>query len=67
MRSPPWRLDRRCLGANRYFRRLRAGAVAGHAVADLDPESLAPLLANLDALSSRSSTGRTTLAACTRS
>jgi hypothetical protein len=42
------RLDRRCLGANRYFRRLRAGAVTGHAVADLDPEALAPLLADPD-------------------
>jgi hypothetical protein len=44
-----WRQhDRRCLGTNRYFRRLRVGDLVGHAVADLDPEVLAPLLADPD-------------------
>jgi tRNA A-37 threonylcarbamoyl transferase component Bud32 len=44
-----WRRhDARCLGTNRYFRRLRGGAVAGHAVADLDPPALAGLLADPD-------------------
>lgn len=42
------RRDRRCLGTNRYFRRLRSGAVVGHAVTDLDPAALAPLLADPD-------------------
>jgi tRNA A-37 threonylcarbamoyl transferase component Bud32 len=41
--------DGRCLGSNRYFHRLRSGSVAGHAVADLDPGALAPLLADPDA------------------
>jgi hypothetical protein len=41
--------DGRCVGSNRYFRRLRAGSVSGHAVADLDPGVLAPLLADPDA------------------
>jgi tRNA A-37 threonylcarbamoyl transferase component Bud32 len=45
-----WRkLERRCLGSNRHFRRARAGNVVGHAVADLTNEALAPLLADPDA------------------
>jgi tRNA A-37 threonylcarbamoyl transferase component Bud32 len=45
-----WRkLDRRCLESNRHFRRIRTGDVAGHTVADLTAEALAPLLANPDA------------------
>jgi tRNA A-37 threonylcarbamoyl transferase component Bud32 len=45
-----WRnRDRRCLGSNRYFRRVRCGPLTGHAVADLDPEALAPFLADPDA------------------
>jgi tRNA A-37 threonylcarbamoyl transferase component Bud32 len=43
------RLDCRCVGSNRYFRRLRSAGVVGHAVADLEPEVLAPLLADPDA------------------
>jgi tRNA A-37 threonylcarbamoyl transferase component Bud32 len=44
-----WRQhDRRCLGENRYFRRLGGLEVVGHAVADLDVEALAPLLAAPD-------------------
>jgi tRNA A-37 threonylcarbamoyl transferase component Bud32 len=41
--------DRRCLGSNRYFCRVRSPAVAGHAVADLPPDVLAPFLADPDA------------------
>jgi tRNA A-37 threonylcarbamoyl transferase component Bud32 len=45
-----WRgLDTRCLGTSRHFRRLRGPGVAGHAVADLPAEALAPLLADPDA------------------
>jgi tRNA A-37 threonylcarbamoyl transferase component Bud32 len=45
-----WRkLDRRCLGNNRRFRRVRVGDIAGHAVADLAAEALASLLTNPDA------------------
>jgi tRNA A-37 threonylcarbamoyl transferase component Bud32 len=45
-----WRkLDRRCLGGNRHFQRIRGATVAGHAVADLAAEALAPLLADPDA------------------
>jgi tRNA A-37 threonylcarbamoyl transferase component Bud32 len=45
-----WRkMDRRCLANNRHFRRVRAGDVAGHAVADLLAEALTPLLANPNA------------------
>jgi tRNA A-37 threonylcarbamoyl transferase component Bud32 len=45
-----WRgLDRRCRGVNRHFRRVRGAEVAGHAVADLAPQALAPLLADPDA------------------
>jgi tRNA A-37 threonylcarbamoyl transferase component Bud32 len=43
------KLDRRCLGNNRHFRRVRAGSVVGHAVADFPAESLATLLADPDA------------------
>jgi tRNA A-37 threonylcarbamoyl transferase component Bud32 len=44
-----WRtLDRRCLGTNRYFRAVRHGDVAGHAVADLPPECLRPFLDDPD-------------------
>jgi tRNA A-37 threonylcarbamoyl transferase component Bud32 len=42
------RLDRSCLAANRHFRRVRAGAVTGHAVSDLPAEALAALLADPD-------------------
>jgi serine/threonine protein kinase len=43
------KLDPRCLGGNRHFRRIRSGCLAGHAVADLTAQELAPLLANPDA------------------
>jgi tRNA A-37 threonylcarbamoyl transferase component Bud32 len=44
-----WRnRDRRCLRTNRYYRRLRGGAVTGHAVADLDSAALSALLAEPD-------------------
>ena len=44
-----WRSrDRRCLGGNRWFRRVRSGAAAGHAAADVDSAVLAPLLADPD-------------------
>ena len=44
-----WRSrDRRCLAENRYYGRVRSEAVAGHAVRDLDPAALAPLLADPD-------------------
>jgi len=50
-----WRkMDRRCLGGNRHFRRIRAEGMAGHAVADLSAEALAPLLADPDAPFERS-------------
>jgi tRNA A-37 threonylcarbamoyl transferase component Bud32 len=49
-----WRgMDRRCVNANRRFRRFHVGPMKGHAVADLDPEVLAPLLADPDALFAR--------------
>jgi tRNA A-37 threonylcarbamoyl transferase component Bud32 len=41
--------DRRCRGRGRHFQRLHGKEVAGHAVADLAPEVLAPLLADPDA------------------
>jgi tRNA A-37 threonylcarbamoyl transferase component Bud32 len=45
-----WRnRDRRCLGSNRYFRRLGKGAVTGHAVTDLPPKSLSQILDDPDA------------------
>jgi tRNA A-37 threonylcarbamoyl transferase component Bud32 len=45
-----WRgRDGRCRGVNRYFWRVRSPGVVGHAVADLAPEVLAPLLADPDA------------------
>ncbi|HEY7326814.1 MAG TPA: lipopolysaccharide kinase InaA family protein, partial [Gemmataceae bacterium] len=43
------KLDRRCLESNRHFRRVRAGSVAGHVVADFPTESLQKLLADPDA------------------
>ena len=50
-----WRkLDRRCLGVNRHFHRVRGPDVAGHAVADLSAASLGPLLADPDAPFERS-------------
>ncbi len=39
------RLDRRCLGGNRHFRRLRRPGLSGYAVADVD---LSPLLADFE-------------------
>jgi tRNA A-37 threonylcarbamoyl transferase component Bud32 len=45
-----WRkMDRRSLGGNRHFHRVHAEGMAGHAVADLTAEALAPLLADPDA------------------
>ncbi len=45
-----WRsLDGRCRRVNRHFRRVRGAGVTGHAVADLPPDVLAPLLADPDA------------------
>jgi tRNA A-37 threonylcarbamoyl transferase component Bud32 len=44
-----WRhRDRRCLGSNRYYRRVRTAAVSGHAVTDLDRAELAELSADPD-------------------
>src|SRR5262249_8169577 len=44
-----WRSrDRRCLEENRYYGRVRSAAAAGHAVRDVDPAALAPLLADPD-------------------
>jgi hypothetical protein len=40
--------DRRCLLANRYYRRVRSRAAAGQAVTDLDAAALAALLADPD-------------------
>jgi hypothetical protein len=49
-----WRsLDRRCLARNRHYAPVRSGAVLGHAVRDLAPSLLAPLLADPDAPFSR--------------
>ncbi len=42
------RRDRRCLKNNRYYRRLHASGLVGHAVTELDDASLAPLLADPD-------------------
>jgi tRNA A-37 threonylcarbamoyl transferase component Bud32 len=42
------RRDPRCLGSNRYFRRINGGGLAGHAVADLPADVLAPFLADPD-------------------
>jgi hypothetical protein len=45
-----WRnRDRRCLVNNRYYRRLRAPGIVGHAVADLDRPTLADFIADPDA------------------
>ncbi len=41
--------DRRCLGTNRYFRRVRTGGLAGHAVADLTADALQQFVADPDA------------------
>ena len=38
----------RCLGGNRWFRRVRGAAVRGHAAMDMDRAVLAPLLADPD-------------------
>ncbi len=44
-----WRAkDRRCLGGNRWFRRVRSAVAVGSAAADMDPAVLAPLLADPD-------------------
>ncbi len=43
------KLERRCLGGNRHFRRIRTGNLVGHAVADLADDDLAPLLTDPDA------------------
>lgn len=43
------RRDRRCLVDNRYYRRLEAAHVAGHAVTDLDGDLAASLVADPDA------------------
>jgi tRNA A-37 threonylcarbamoyl transferase component Bud32 len=44
-----WRnRDRRCLGVNRYYRRVRGAAACGHAVTDLDAAALAALTADPD-------------------
>jgi tRNA A-37 threonylcarbamoyl transferase component Bud32 len=44
-----WRnRDRRCLATNKYYRRVRSGAAAGHAVTDLDPAALTAFLADPD-------------------
>jgi tRNA A-37 threonylcarbamoyl transferase component Bud32 len=48
------KIDRRCVENNRYFRRVRAAGIAGHAVAELSPEVLAALLADPDAPFERS-------------
>jgi serine/threonine protein kinase len=45
-----WDLDRRCLGGNRHYRRVRTPGIRGWTVADLDEAALAPLLAHLDQL-----------------
>lgn len=44
---------RRCLGTNRYFRRVQAGAVSGHAVRDLPDDLLTQFLADPAALFAR--------------
>jgi tRNA A-37 threonylcarbamoyl transferase component Bud32 len=44
-----WRSrDRRCLASNRYYRRLAAGDILGHAVRDLDAAVLTSLIADPD-------------------
>lgn len=44
---------RRCLGSNRYFRKLRAGAVRGHAVGDLPAGIQAEFLDNPESFFTR--------------
>src|SRR5437868_6086104 len=46
--APPSRTRSRCLRSNRHVKRVRKGDIAGHAVADLDPELLSRLLADPD-------------------
>jgi tRNA A-37 threonylcarbamoyl transferase component Bud32 len=44
-----WRAkDRRCLGGNRWFRRIHSAVASGAAAADMDLADLAPLLADPD-------------------
>lgn len=43
-------LDRRCLGGNRHYVRLRSRGVTGYAMRELDPSALQDLLANADGL-----------------
>jgi tRNA A-37 threonylcarbamoyl transferase component Bud32 len=44
-----WRnRDRRCLGSNRYYRRVRGAGATGHAVTDLDAAALAALATDPD-------------------
>src|SRR5262249_42736825 len=50
------RRDRRCLRSNRYFRRVSGPGLVGHAVTDLDRDSLHLLLKNPDALLERPGT-----------
>jgi tRNA A-37 threonylcarbamoyl transferase component Bud32 len=46
-----WRnRDRRCLGSNRYFRRVGRDGVSGYAVADLPAAALEPFLSDPDSL-----------------
>lgn len=47
-------LDRRCMGGNRHFRKVRAEGVTAFAVADLADAALVPLLASPDDLFDRS-------------
>jgi serine/threonine protein kinase len=42
------RRDRRCLATNRYYERLRSPGAVGHAVRDLDRDTVAALLADPD-------------------
>ncbi len=42
------RHDSRCLRNNRYYRRVRGAGIVGHVVTELEPSSLAPLLADPD-------------------
>lgn len=45
-----WKVrDRRCLGSNRYFRRVHRGAVRAHVVAHFPREALEPFLTDPDA------------------
>ena len=44
------KLDQRCLGGNRHFRRVRSPGIHGYAVSEVAQADLAPLLADSDAL-----------------